>query len=82
MAWSGDFHELKAFLRDFANIDGDLVPYDFGGVLLLWVALLDNLQANHNDADLSDVAGYLSPEQAEFLIRRAERVRNSPDVTE
>ncbi len=82
MAWSGDFHELKAFLRDFANIDGDLVPYDFGGVLLLWVALLDNLQANHNDADLSDVAGYLSPEQAEFLIRLAERVRNSPDVTE
>lgn len=79
MAWSGDFLELKAFLRDFANIDGDPVPYDFGGVLLLWVALLDNLRANHGDADLCDVAGYLSPEQAEFLIRLAERIRNSPD---
>jgi hypothetical protein len=77
MAWRGSFEELEAYLRGFVNISGEPVPYDFGGVLLLWLALLDNLRANHIDADLGDVAGYLSPEQAAFLLRLAERVREA-----
>lgn len=80
MAWSGSFEELEAYLRGFINFGGDPVPYDFGGVLLLWLALLDNLCVNHIDADLYDVAGFLSPEQIAFLVRLADKVRRAPDA--
>jgi hypothetical protein len=80
MAWTGSFVELETYLREFVNFGGDPVPYDFGGVLLLWLALLDNLRANHIDADLRDVVGYLSPEQTAFLLRLAERVREAQDA--
>jgi hypothetical protein len=75
MAWSGSFEELAAYLRGFVNIDGDPVPHDFGGVVLLWLALLDNLRANGLNGELDDVAGYMSPEQISFLVRLADRVR-------
>ena len=77
MAWSGNFEELEAYLRGFVNFGGDPVPYDSGGVIVLWAALLDNLRANHQAGYLDDVAGYLSPEQIDFLIRLAERLKES-----
>ncbi len=80
MAWSGSFEDLEAYLRGFVNFGGGPVPYDFGGALLLCLALLDNLRANHIDADLGDVAGYLSPEQKAFLLRLAERAREASDA--
>ena len=75
MAWGGSFEDLEAYLRGFVNIDGGPGPYDFGGVLVLWLALLDNLRANCGDADLGDAGGYLSPEQREFLLRAVDRLR-------
>lgn len=80
MAWRGSFAELEAYLWGFVNFGGDPVPYDFGGVLLLWLALLDNLRVNHIDADLDDAAGYLSAEQAAFLLRLADHVRAARDA--
>ena len=64
--WEGELvtRQVDGIAVLFVNIGGDPVPYDFGGVLVLWLALIDNLRASHLEAELDDVAGYLSPEQA------------------
>ena len=62
------FEELKQYLGSFAIFHGDPVPYDFVGTLLLFLALLDNLATNHNDADLDDLA------ETEFRLTEPQRV--------
>jgi hypothetical protein len=64
------YEELRQYLSSFANFHGDLVPYDFLGTLLLFLALLDNLARNHNDSDFGDLAETelrLTEPQREFL---------------
>jgi Immunity protein 7 len=58
----------------------DLVPPYSCDVLIPWLSLLDNLRANHVEAVMGDLAGFLSREQASFLLRLAERALEAQDA--
>ncbi|MFO0952240.1 MAG: hypothetical protein U0835_14040 [Isosphaeraceae bacterium] len=75
MRWIGSYDDLLAYLRHFVNIHGDPVPYDFNGVVHLMLATLDNLSQNASEAELDDMAGSLSDEQAAFVLKLADYLR-------
>src|SRR5215471_17571466 len=50
MRWPGSYEQLRQYLRDFANLAGEVVPYDTNGVLHLLLALADNLRENALEA--------------------------------
>ncbi|VTS07592.1 unnamed protein product [Tuwongella immobilis] len=67
MAWSGNYEALRQYLRDFTNIGGD-PAYDTHGILMLLLALADNLRASPAAvADLPELAETITPEHAAFL---------------
>jgi hypothetical protein len=67
MAWSGSYEALRQYLRDFTNIGGD-PAYDTHGILMLLLALADNLRESPSVlADLPELAGAITAEQAAFL---------------
>jgi len=71
MAWSGSYEALRDYLRDFTNIGGD-PAYDTNGILMLMLALADNLrECPSAQDDLRDLAETITPEQADFLGRLA-----------
>jgi hypothetical protein len=78
MSWSGSYEALRQYLRDFTNIGGD-PAYDTNGILVLLLALIDNLrECGEAEADLPEVAEMITPEQVAFLrqlIRWAEQSR-------
>jgi hypothetical protein len=82
MTWTGTFEDLEGYLREFANFSGDPVPYDTGGVIILWLALLDNLRQHHIDSDFDDVGEYLSTAQEAFLLELADRIRAAHNAKE
>jgi hypothetical protein len=66
------FEDLERYLAAFANFHGDPMPYDFVGAFALFVAMLDNLAANHVDADLEGLAETgppLTDGQRAFLLK-------------
>jgi hypothetical protein len=69
------YEDLQAYLRGFVNFDGAPVPYDFNGTVHLLLALLDNLRANATEADLEDIRGSFTDEQAAFFLKLAEYVQ-------
>jgi hypothetical protein len=67
MAWSGSYEALLQYLRDFTNIGGD-PAYDTNGILMLLLALADNLrECPVAEADLPELAEAITAEQATFL---------------
>jgi hypothetical protein len=76
MPWNGSYEELESYLREFVNIPGEHVPYDFGGGVGLFLATLDNVRTNALDAELEDLRERLIDEQAAFLVRLASLIRN------
>jgi len=67
MAWNGSYEALREYLRDFTNIGGD-PAYDTNGILMLLLALTDNLRESPQAlADLPELAETISPGQAAFL---------------
>jgi hypothetical protein len=75
MSWSGSYEELEDYLRRFVNFGPDPVPYDFNGVVNLMLALLDNLRERALDAELREIGGSMTDEQAAFLRRLADCTR-------
>jgi hypothetical protein len=74
------YAELREYLRGFINFGGDPVPYDVNGVVHLVLALLDNLRANALPAELQQISGAFTDEQAAFFLQLAEYVRRrAPD---
>jgi len=63
------YDDLERYLREFVNILGDPLPYDFTGAAHLFLAILDNLRIHALDAELEDIGGCFSVEQAAFLHR-------------
>jgi len=55
MTWRGSFEELEKYLRDYANLGGEVVPYHTAGVLGLLLAVADNLRANALTVDLKEI---------------------------
>jgi hypothetical protein len=76
MAWSGSYELLREYLRRFTNIGGD-PAYDTNGILMLLLALADNLRDNAPSEELRELAETISPEQAAFLGRLAAWARES-----
>jgi hypothetical protein len=71
MAWSGSYEALRQYLRDFTNI-GDDPAYDTNGILMLLLALADNLRESPSAlADLPELTETITPEQSEFLGKLA-----------
>jgi hypothetical protein len=67
MTWTGSYEALRQYLHDFTNIGGD-PAYDTNGILMLLLALADNLRESGPAlADLRELAETVSPEQARFL---------------
>lgn len=67
MAWSGSYEALRKYLRDFTNRGGD-PTYDTNGILMLLLALVDNLRESPQAlADLPELAETITPEQSAFL---------------
>ena len=63
------YEELVRYLREFRSWHGDVAPYDFGGVVHLLAALLDNLKAHGAEAEFEDLHEYFTPDQVETLKR-------------
>jgi hypothetical protein len=77
MAWSGSYEELCRYLRHFTNI-GDDPAYDTNGILILLLALADNLrECPSAQGDLRELAETITPEQAAFLFQLAGWARES-----
>jgi hypothetical protein len=74
------YEDLQAYLRGFVQFGGDDPPYDFNGTVHLMLALLDNLRANALEAELEDIRGSFTDEQAAFFLKLAEYVRR-PEST-
>lgn len=71
----GVFEErADPFLSPYMPTVEPLSPYSCD-VLFAWLSLLDNLRAAHPEAVLGELAGCVSPEQADFLQRLVDRVR-------
>jgi hypothetical protein len=65
--------EVEQYLRTFSKGE---TPYNFGGLLRLVLAGVENLRENVADGDVLEYAHYITDRQAEFmrqlLDRRAE----------
>ena len=66
MRWNGSFESLRQYLREFTNI-GDDPAYDTNGILILLLALVDNLREGAVVDDLPELTEAITPEQAVFL---------------
>lgn len=75
----GSFDDLENLLRNWRLWASDEGPYDVGGMMALLGACLDNLREHALEAELEDIAEFLTPEQAEFLRGLAARLRASID---
>jgi hypothetical protein len=65
--WNGTYEALRHYLRSFTNIGGD-PAYDTNGILMLLLALADNLrECSSARDDLRELAETITPEQAAFL---------------
>ena len=79
MAWDGSYEALRQYLRRFTNIGGD-PAYDTNGILMLLLALADNLrESGPAQSDLPELVETITPEQAEFLGQLAAWARESYD---
>jgi hypothetical protein len=61
--------DLPLYLREFVNVGGDPVPYDFGRAVAMPAALLDNRRARSLEAELEEIGDRLADEQKTFLAR-------------
>ena len=70
------YEELTSYLREFRNWRGDEGPYDFGGVVHLLTALLDNVQAHGVEAEFEEIGEYFTPDQIQTLKRIVSSLRH------
>jgi hypothetical protein len=71
----GSFEDLEGLLRNWRLWASDEGPYDVGGMMCLLGACLDNLRECALEAELEDIAEFLTPEQGDFLCALAARLR-------
>jgi hypothetical protein len=70
-----DFEEVETFVSKWPFLDVVEGPYDFNGVMFLFLAALKNLSTNSIEADFEDFSefgqvkegGLFTPKQREFL---------------
>jgi hypothetical protein len=74
------FESLKKYLENFMCWRDEEHIYDFGGVVSLFLALLDNMHKHGIEGDLGEIGGYFTEEQREFLKVICKSVENYRDV--
>lgn len=80
MPWTGGYEDLRQYLRNFTNIGGD-PTYDTNGILMLMLALVDNLQESPEAmADLPELAETMETKQVAFLSRLANMATATRDA--
>jgi len=63
-------YDLETYVKEWGSNPED-EPYDFGEVLALLSACLDNLRKYALEAELEDIPEYLTSEQAKFIKKMA-----------
>lgn len=80
MKWEPNQHsDLYILLRNIKNVGNDDFGYDFGHVIQLLCALLDNLQQWALDAEIEEVAPAFNDPQRAFLLRLAKAANAMTD---
>jgi hypothetical protein len=64
MSTQFEFKDVDQYLRTFSTKEP---PYDFGGLLHLVLAGIENLRKNVADGDILEYAHLITDEQASFL---------------
>ncbi len=72
------FEDLKSYLRHFTTWHDDPYVYDIGGVTILLISLLENLQEYDIGDQRPEVRGYFKDDQLAFLVRLAEGLNSTP----
>ena len=70
------FGDLIDFLQEWRSAEDPFV-YDFGGMVQLFSACLDNLRIYAVEGELEDIGAYLDTDQTQFLQRIAEIVQGN-----
>ena len=65
------YGDLLSFLRNWRSFEDPQV-YDFGGIVHLLKACLDNLREFAVQGEVEDIGNYLDEQQKRFLIKLAE----------
>jgi hypothetical protein len=68
------FEQLEKTLSNFTSWHNDAGLYDFGGVMSLFLACVDNLKNNALEAELENADEYMSEEQIKFILELAKRI--------
>jgi hypothetical protein len=66
-------YDLETFIKEWGS-NPEEGPYDFGEVLTLLSACLDNLKKYALEAELEDIPEYLTDEQAQLIKKMADYI--------
>ena len=69
-----DYEGLHYFLRNWRSFHDPQV-YDFGGIIHLLLACLDNVREFAVDGEINDLTNYFNSDQKQFLNRLIEAVQ-------
>ena len=61
------YGDLKEFLKNWKSLEDEDI-YDFGGIVHLWLACLDNIRNYAVEGELEDLGTFMLKEQREFLL--------------
>lgn len=61
--------ELINYLKSYGKNNGDFEEYDFGWMVSLFLACLDNIRQHALPIEIEDFGEYLNEEQKQFLIK-------------
>lgn len=65
------YEDLLAFLRHWKSFS-DHEVYDFGGIIHIMLACLDNIKEFAVDGEIEDITNFLDNDQKQFLQKLAE----------
>jgi hypothetical protein len=65
------FDDLLRYFREWRSLD-DPAMYDFGGIVHVMLACLDNIRRYAIDGEIEDIGGYMTRDQVAFLKRLVE----------
>ncbi len=72
------YDDLGQFLTNWRSAE-DPDVYDFGGIVHLWLACLDNIRQFAIEGELEDLGSYMSEEQRVFLLELARLAQSYQD---
>ena len=72
-----DLTDLAGRLRAWTSF-ADAQVYDFGGLVLLLGACLDNMRSHGIPGDMDEIGERLTQEQAEMILRLADALKANP----